>query len=91
MEVESAILDHPAVEQVGVVGVPDETTGEAIKAVVQLATAVEDADEVRAEICDLVRENLAAYEHPDQIEFTDELPITLAGKTRRKSLRGDES
>ena len=90
MEVESAILDHPAVEQVGVVGVPDETTGEAIKAVVQLATTVEDPDTLRAEIRNLVRENLAAYEYPDQIEFTDQLPTTSTGKIRRKSLREEE-
>ncbi len=87
MEVESAILDHPMVEQVGVVGVPDETTGEAIKAAVQPVETPDDPDELRAEIRDLVRENLAAYEYPDQIEFVDELPTTSTGKIRRKSLR----
>jgi acetyl-CoA synthetase len=87
MEVESAILDHPAVEQVGVVGVPDETTGEAIKAAVQPVDSPEDPDRLRTEIRDLVRENLAAYEYPEYIEFVDELPTTSTGKIRRKSLR----
>jgi acetyl-CoA synthetase len=87
MEVESAILDHPAVEQVGVVGVPDETTGEAIKAVVQPTTNVADPETLRDEIRELVRENLAAYEYPEYIEFVDELPTTSTGKIRRKSLR----
>ncbi|MXR51470.1 AMP-binding protein [Halovenus sp. WSH3] len=86
-EVESAVLDHPSVEQVGVVGVPDETTGEAIKAVVQPAGEPDDPDRLREEIRDLVRENLAAYEYPDHIEFADELPTTSTGKIRRKSLR----
>lgn len=90
MEVESTILDHPAVEQVGVVGVPDETTGEAIKAVVQPATTVDDPERLRAEIRELVRENLAAYEYPEYVEFADQLPTTSTGKIRRKSLREDD-
>jgi acetyl-CoA synthetase len=90
-EVESAILDHPAVEQVGVVGVPDETTGEAIKATVQPVELLENPDQLRSEIRELVRENLAAYEYPDRIEFVDELPTTSTGKIRRKSLRESDA
>ncbi|ELY93421.1 AMP-dependent synthetase and ligase [Natrialba hulunbeirensis JCM 10989] len=87
MEVEEAILHHDAVEQVGVVGVPDETRGEAIKAFVQPATAVTDAAQLREEIRTLVRERLAEYEYPQEIEFVDELPTTTTGKIRRRSLR----
>ncbi|ELY25817.1 AMP-dependent synthetase and ligase [Natrialba magadii ATCC 43099] len=87
MEVEEAILHHDAVEQVGVVGVPDETRGEAIKAFVQPATAVADAAKLREEIRTLVRERLAEYEYPQEIEFVDELPTTTTGKIRRRSLR----
>lgn len=91
MEVESAILEHPAVEQVGVVGVPDETMGEAIKAVVQPAEMPEEPDRLRTEIRELVRENLAAYEYPEHIEFVTELPTTSTGKIRRKSIREQEA
>ncbi len=87
MEVESAILDHPAVEQVGVVGVPDELTGEAIKAFVQPVEWPDNPARLREVIQTMVRENLAEYEYPDQIEFVDQLPTTSTGKIRRESLR----
>jgi acetyl-CoA synthetase len=87
MEVESAILEHPDVEQAGVVGVPDETTGEAIKAFVQPITPPDESDRLRAEIRELVRAELAAYEYPEHIEFVEELPTTSTGKIRRESLR----
>jgi len=87
MEVESAVLEHPDVEQVGVVGIPDETTGEAIKAVVQPTEPPEDPATLREGIRKLVRDELAAYEYPEHIEFVDELPTTSTGKIRRKSLR----
>ncbi|TMT86763.1 AMP-dependent synthetase [Haloterrigena sp. H1] len=85
-EVEEAILEHDAVEQVGVVGVPDETRGEIIKAVVQPATGETGSDELRTEIQTLVRERLAEYEYPREIEFVDELPTTTTGKIRRTEL-----
>jgi len=85
-EVEEAILEHDAVEQVGVVGVPDETRGEIIKAVVQPATGTTGSDELRTEIRTLVRERLAEYEYPREIEFVDELPTTTTGKIRRTEL-----
>jgi acetyl-CoA synthetase len=90
MEVESAILEHSAVEQAGVVGVPDETTGEAIKAFVKPVEWPDDPGDLREEIRDLVRENLAAYEYPEYVEFVEELPTTSTGKIRRKSLRERE-
>jgi len=85
-EVEEAILEHDAVEQVGVVGVPDETRGEIIKAVVQPAAGATASDELRTEIRTLVRERLAEYEYPREIEFVDELPTTTTGKIRRTEL-----
>jgi len=90
MEVESAILEHSAVEQAGVVGVPDETTGEAIKAFVKPVEWPAEPGDLREEIRELVRENLAAYEYPEYVEFVDELPTTSTGKIRRKSLRERE-
>ena len=90
MEVEEAILEHEAVDQVGVIGVPDETRGEAIKACVQPATDDYNSETLREEIRSLVRERLAEYEYPKHVEFVEELPMTSTGKIRRKSLRDQE-
>ncbi|WP_246987853.1 acyl-CoA synthetase [Halorientalis marina] len=87
MEVEEAILEHPDVAQAGVIGVPDDTRGEIIKAYVEPASGVGGDDDLRAEIRDLVRENLAEYEYPREIAFVDELPQTTTGKIRRLELR----
>jgi acetyl-CoA synthetase len=86
-EVESAILEHPTVEQVGVVGIPDETRGEIIKAVVQPVAGVTGDDALREEIRDLVKRNLAKHEYPRVIEFREELPQTTTGKIKRRELR----
>jgi len=91
MEVEEAILEHPDVAQAGVVGVPDETRGEIIKAFVEPAEGVTPSDDLRGEIRDLVRANLAEYEYPRKIEFVDELPQTTTGKIRRLELRERET
>ena len=85
-EVEETILEHDAVEQVGVTGVPDETRGEIIKAVIQPTTGATGTDALRNEIRKLVRERLAEYEYPREIEFRDELPTTTTGKIRRTEL-----
>jgi len=87
MEVESVLLDHPAIEQAGVVGIPDETRGEAIKAFVQPLN--EGSAALRAELKTLVRERLAEYEYPREIEFVDSLPTTTTGKIQRRELRDD--
>jgi acetyl-CoA synthetase len=90
-EVESAILEHPDVEQAGVVGVPDDTRGEIIKAFCQPVDGATAGDDLREEIRSLVRENLAKHEYPREIEFVDELPTTTTGKIRRTDLRERES
>ena len=90
-EVESAILEHPDVEQVGVVGVPDDHRGEIIKAFVQSVAGVEGDDALREEIQELVRDQLAKYEYPREIAFVDELPTTTTGKIQRRKLRGEET
>ncbi len=86
-EVEETLLGHPAVEQAGVVGVPDETRGEVIKAFVEPADAAEADDGLRAELRERTRDRLAAYEYPREIEFLEELPKTSTGKIRRVDLR----
>lgn len=85
-EVEESILEHEAVGQVGVVGVPDETRGEIIKAVVQPVDGVSGTDDLRTDIQKLVRETLAEYEYPRELEFRNELPTTTTGKIRRTEL-----
>ena len=86
-EVEETMLSHEAVAQVGVVGVPDERRGEIIKAAVEPTSAASATDELRAELREFVRDRLAAYEYPREIEFRDELPTTTTGKIRRTELK----
>ncbi|MFT4885723.1 MAG: acetyl-CoA synthetase, partial [Natronomonas sp.] len=90
-EVEEAILEHPDVEQAGVVGIPDEMRGEVIKAFCQPVAGVEGDDELRDDVRALVRDNLAKHEYPREIEFVDELPTTTTGKIRRTDLRERET
>jgi acetyl-CoA synthetase len=89
-EVESAILEHPDVEQVGVVGIPDETRGEIIKAFVQPVDGVTGDDDLREAIRQLVRDNLAKHEYPREIAFVESLPQTTTGKIQRRKLRERE-
>ena len=89
-EVESAILEHPNVEQVGVIGIPDDMRGEIIKAFVQPVEGVTGDNAFREEIQDLVRDQLAKYEYPREIEFVKSLPQTTTGKIQRRKLRDRE-
>jgi acetyl-CoA synthetase len=84
-EVEDAIMKHPDVVDAAVIGVPDATRGQVVKAfVVPGRTGGEDlAGEIQA----LVRTRLSQHEYPRQIEFVTELPKTPAGKVNRKMLR----
>jgi acetyl-CoA synthetase len=83
-EIEDCLVRHPAVSLAAVIGIPDEVRGEAIKAFV---VAVSPSEELGAELKALVRERLAAYEVPREIEFVGELPLTTSGKIRRNELR----
>lgn len=89
-EVEETLLEHDAVEQVGVIGIPDETRGEVIKAFVEPVEGVEGDDELRSELREQARDKLAAYEYPREIEFAEALPLTSSGKIRRVELRSWE-
>ena len=85
-EIEETLADHPAVTHAGVVGVPDAERGEVPKAFVELAAAEEWSDDLREELQGRVRERLARYEYPREIEAVDELPKTTTGKIKRAEL-----
>ncbi|UCE32045.1 MAG: long-chain fatty acid--CoA ligase, partial [Burkholderiales bacterium] len=85
-EVEEVVAKHPAVAEVGAIGVPDEKSGEAVKLfVVRKDPALTDQDLSR-----FCAEHLTGYKKPRFIEFRDELPKTNVGKILRRQLR-DES
>jgi len=82
-EIEEVIAAHPKVKEVGVVGVPDERAGEAVKAFV----VARDASLTEQELKDYCHEQLTAYKCPRLITFLDELPKTNVGKVLRRALR----
>jgi acetyl-CoA synthetase len=86
-EVESACLEHPAVAEAGVIGIPDERRGQVVKAFVVLGDGHDPSDELADDIQRFVRDRLSAYAYPRELEFVDELPKTLTGKIRRVALR----
>jgi long-chain acyl-CoA synthetase len=86
-DVEGALYQHPAVEKVAVVGVPDEKTGEAVKAFVVLRRGQEVSGE---EIVKWSRTELTGYRVPKQVEIRDSLPETLVGKVLRRVLVEEE-
>jgi long-chain acyl-CoA synthetase len=89
-DVEQVIYRHPKVQKVCVAGVPDETTGEAVKAYIVLKEGqTATAEEIRA-WCQREEAGLAAYKVPKLIEFRDSLPETLVGKVLRRVLADEE-
>ena len=86
-EVEDVLLAHPDVAECGVVGVPDETRGQIVKAFVVLASGAPAGPEKVAELQDLVKRKIAPYKYPRAIEFLPSLPRTNTGKLQRFKLR----
>ncbi len=89
-EVESALIEHPAVAESAVVASPDETRGEVVKAFIILAPGYSPGDELIKELQDHVKKVTAPYKYPRKIEFVDALPKTVSGKIRRVELRDKE-
>jgi acyl-coenzyme A synthetase/AMP-(fatty) acid ligase len=89
-EVESALIEHPAVAESAVVSSPDDTRGEVVKAFVVLAPGYKPGDDLVKEIQNHVKKTTAPYKYPRKIEFVGELPKTISGKIRRIELRESE-
>ncbi len=86
-EVEDALLAHPAVAECGVVGVPDETRGTIVKAIVVLRAGFAGDDEMKKKLQEHVKQSIAPYKYPREIEFVTSLPRTETGKLQRFKLR----
>ena len=89
-EVESKLLEHPAVAEAGVIGKPDPVRGEIIKAFIALLDGYEPSEELVEDIRQFVKKGLAAHAAPKEIEFRDKLPKTRSGKIMRRVLKAWE-
>ncbi|MGA2477186.1 MAG: AMP-binding protein [Spirochaetia bacterium] len=86
-EVESALIEHPAVLECAVTGVPDADRGAVVKATVVLARGYAASPELAAELQEHVKKITAPYKYPRIVEFVTELPKTISGKIRRVQIR----
>ncbi len=87
---ESALIEHPAVVETAVIGVPDPERTEIVKAFVVLADGVRGTPALADELASHVKRRLSAHAYPRQVEFVDELPKTPSGKIQRFILRKSE-
>jgi long-chain acyl-CoA synthetase len=86
-EIEDVLIQHPAVADVAVFGIPNDDLGEEVKAVVQLLPGTEPDDATRDELMQFVRSHLAGFKCPRTIDFMDELPRLPTGKLYKRILR----
>jgi acetyl-CoA synthetase len=89
-EVESALMEHPAVAEAGVIGKPHPMIGELVKAFVTLKPGVTPGDKLRLELIGFARRKLGSAVAPREIEFQDKLPKNKAGKIMRRLLKARE-
>jgi acetyl-CoA synthetase len=89
-EVESALLEHPAVQEAAVVGSPDRIRGLIVKAFVVLKAGYDPSESLIREIKTFVKHTTAPYKYPRAIEFVPDLPKTISGKIKRNELRERE-
>jgi 2-aminobenzoate-CoA ligase len=90
-EVEDALLEHEAVAECAVVGVPDPVRGQIVKAFVVPRQSVPASDRLREDLQRFVKQRIAAYKYPRAVEFVDALPRTETGKVQRFRLRQREA
>ena len=89
-EVESALIEHPAVAEAAVIGIPDERAGEVVKAFVTLNLGYEASEKLQKELLGHARKTLGPAIAPRQIEFCADLPRTRSGKIMRRLLKARE-
>jgi acetyl-CoA synthetase len=89
-EVESALMEHPAVAEAGVIGLPEPTAGEVVKAFVALKIGVEPSEALRKELLGHARQRLGPAVAPKDIAFRQNLPKTRSGKVMRRLLKARE-
>lgn len=86
-EIEDCLLAHNAVATVGVVGKPDPLRTEIVKAYVVLKSGIHSSNDLVRNLQAFVKDRLASYSYPREIEFVDHLPMTVTGKVIRKELK----
>jgi acetyl-CoA synthetase len=89
-EVESALMEHPAVAEVGVIGKPDPIIGQLVKAFISLKVGVEANEDLKRELIGFGRKKLGAAVAPKEIEFKENLPKTRSGKIMRRLIKARE-
>ena len=89
-EVENVLMEHPAVVECSVIGVPDSLRGQAIKAVIVLGAGYEPSQELELEIKNFCNQKLAEYKWIRLIEFANEMPKTISGKIQKTVLRSQK-
>jgi acetyl-CoA synthetase len=89
-EVESALMEHKAVAEAGVIGKPDPVAMEVVKAFVSLKQGFQPTDELKRDLLAFARKRLGAVVAPKEIEFRDKLPRTRSGKIMRRLLKAQE-
>jgi acetyl-CoA synthetase len=90
-EVESALMEHPAVLECAITGVPDPDRGMVVKATVVLAKGYAPSDKLKLELQNHVKKTTAPYKYPRILEFATELPKTISGKIRRVQIREENT
>lgn len=90
-EVESALVEHPAVVECAITAAPDPIRGQVVKATVVLAKGYAPSDELIKELQNHVKKATAPYKYPRIVEFVDELPKTLGGKIKRAQIRSEDA
>ena len=89
-EVESALIEHPAVLECAITGVPDPDRGMVVKATVVLAKGYTASEKLKLELQNHVKKTTAPYKYPRIVEFVAELPKTISGKIRRVQIREED-